>query len=87
MYNAPWVQFFYSVGICLKVMNETYFSLTIFIDTLLDRMEHEQLFYCSNLDVNSCFLISNPHQYHQGFFHVQANCLNFSDTMNLHIRM
>ena len=25
-------------------------------------IEHEYLFYCSNLNVNGCFLISNPHK-------------------------
>ena len=32
-------------------------------DVLIDRIEHEYLFYCSNLVVNSCFLIFNPHKY------------------------
>ena len=75
MYNAPRIYFLYSVGICLKVMSETCFSQTIFINTLLDRIDHEYLFYCSNLDVNSCFLISNPHQYHQGFIQGIFPCL------------
>ena len=33
-------------------------------NVLFDRIEHEYLFYCSNLVVNSCFSISNPHKYH-----------------------
>ena len=35
-----------------------------FKDVLLDRIEHEYLFYCSNLVDNSWFLISNPHKYY-----------------------
>ena len=34
-------------------------------DFLLDRIEHEYLFYCSNL--NSYFLIFNPCKYHMSF--------------------
>ena len=34
---------------------------------LLQGIEHAYLFYCSNLFVNSCFFISNPHKYHIGF--------------------
>ena len=33
-------------------------------NVLIDRIEHEYLFYCSNLVVNGCFLICNPHKYH-----------------------
>ena len=33
-------------------------------DVFLDRIEHKYLFYCSNLLVNGCFSISNPHKYH-----------------------
>ena len=33
-------------------------------DFLFDRIKHEFLLYCSNLAVNSCFFISNPHKYH-----------------------
>ena len=36
-------------------------------DILIDRIEHAYLFYCSNLVVNSCFLIWNPQKYHIGF--------------------
>ena len=30
-------------------------------DVVLDRIEHEYLFNCSDLVVNGCFFISNPH--------------------------
>ena len=33
------------------------------MDVLIDRIELEYLFYCFNLVVNGCFLISNPHEY------------------------
>ena len=33
-------------------------------DVLLDRNEHIYLSYCSNLLVNGCFSICNPHKYH-----------------------
>ena len=36
-------------------------------DILLDRIEYEFLFNCSNLVVNICFLISNRHKYHMRF--------------------
>ena len=38
-----------------------------FKDVLIDRIEHEYLFYCSNLVVNGYFLITNPHKYRVGF--------------------
>ena len=33
-------------------------------EVLIDRMGQEHLFHCSNLVVNGCFWISNPHNYH-----------------------
>ena len=40
------------------------FLLSSIKAVLIDMIEHEHLFYCSNLVVNSCFLIFNLHKYH-----------------------
>ena len=37
------------------------------LDVLIDRIEHEYLFYCSNLVTYGCFLIFNSHKYHIWF--------------------
>ena len=36
-------------------------------DALIDMIEHEYLFHCSNPVINSCFLIFNPRKYHIRF--------------------
>ena len=43
----------------------SYVDIELTNDVLIDRIEHEYLFYCSNLVVNGCFLISNPNKYHK----------------------
>ena len=51
---------------CTKhfIANTVLCNIPVIKDFLLDRIEHEFLFYCSDLVANSCFLISNPQKYH-----------------------
>ena len=56
----------YDSGDNNKIQNKP-FRNTSENNFLIDRIEHEYLFYCSNLVVNSYFLISNPRKYHLWF--------------------
>ena len=40
------------------------FLLSSIKAVLIDKIEHQYLFFCSNLVFNSCFLILNLHKYH-----------------------
>ena len=62
----------YLLNVIASIVEKNYWSFVAEIlnttkDVLIDRIEHEYSFYCSNLIDNNCFLIFNPHKYHLWF--------------------